>query len=84
MYWSYFSETFFIIYLSAIYAHVRSVQEMEANRVTEEEALQRLFKSGLRVREKRSILRDLERGEVTPYEIVAGLDGSLKIGKLFN
>ena len=47
--------------------------------VTEDEALTKLRASGLRERERRTILRDLERGDVTPSEIVAALDGKIDV-----
>ncbi len=45
--------------------------------VTEAEAVERLMASGLREREKRTILRDLEKGDISPADIVAALDGKL-------
>lgn len=47
--------------------------------VTEDQALNKLQASGLRERERRSVLRDLERGHVTPAEVVAALDGKITI-----
>ena len=32
----------------------------------------------MKLRDKLSILRDFEKGEITPYEIVAALNGTLK------
>lgn len=46
---------------------------------TEDEALTKLRASNLRERERRTILRDLERGDVTPSEVVAALDGKIDI-----
>jgi hypothetical protein len=45
--------------------------------VTEDQAVGKLMASGLRERERRTILRDLERGDVTPAEIVAALNGKI-------
>ncbi len=45
--------------------------------VTESEAVERLMSSGLREREKRTIMRDLEKGDISPADIVAALEGKL-------
>ena len=49
--------------------------------VTEDQAVGKLMASGLRERERRTILRDLERGDVTPAEIVAALNGKIDVSR---